>query len=409
MKSERFTAEIHDLAFGGDGVGTAPDGRTLFVPFTIPGEEVEVEIVAAKKSWARAALCEVRRASPDRVAPVCQYFGRCGGCQCQHIDYPRQVALKQKQLTDTLERLGRLEGLPEVSPAAASPLAFGYRNKLTLEGFTTAEGKRDFGFFSPVSREFFSVESCPLAHPEINALIAEAKRQALARQSPTAGGEADRLLFRRPASGSAHFYTDLHPRLDWLAEELNGRPVRVPPQSFWQVNPPLGQRLAACVAEWCGARAPEIMIDAYAGVGLFSLAAGPAVSRAYLVETDRLAVKAAAWNHLHWGVKGREFMTARAEKALPQILDDVKKSGKLADCVLVLDPPRTGCPPELLGAVADRRPGSVVYVSCNPATLARDLRQLCQADGYRVERLAFFDMFPQTAHFETVALLVAGG
>lgn len=188
-----------------------------------------------------------------------------------------------------------------------------------------------------------------------------------------------------------------------MREALLGREVRVPFASFWQVNPSVSDRLVRTAVEWL-AHGPGILVDAYAGVGVFSLACGEQVAEAVLIERDALAVRAARLNHERWGLAGREFVRGSTERVLPRVLS--RLGGRLDAAAVVLDPPRTGCHEAVTGALVRNRPKQVLYVSCNPATLARDIKRLCGEGVYQVARLAWFDMFAQTAHFETLALLV---
>lgn len=459
--------EIEDLAYGGDGVARGLDGRAVFVPFTIPGERVEAEIVEEHRSYLRARLCGIRTAATCRVEPVCPLFGRCGGCQYQHIDYPEQVRFKCAQLRETLRRIGGFDELPPLDPIIVSPKRYGYRNKITLEPFIDTDGEPDYGFFSHAENGFLSVDECPLATPGINAAIAAAKaatgcaeyggtdakhvwsgadlsalsvggacpafdarprasglaRRASAGECRQAGtiesgrrrpalqsasrGASERLLIRHPAQGPPRLYVGRpHPRLDWLVEEVGGMQVRVPPGSFWQVNARVTAELAALVASWAGEGANETLVDAYAGVGLFSLVIGNACRQGALIESDRAAVTAAKWNHRHCHVGGRRFIAGRTERVLPQLLENMESR---RDMLVVLDPPRTGCDKEALRALLERPVGRIIYVSCNPTTLGRDLKRLCNQGTYSLTRLALADMFPQTSHFECVAELKRPG
>ncbi len=404
--NEPLTVTVQDLAYGGDGVAKTPDGRVVFVPFTIPGEEVDIEIVSTRKNLARAKLLAIRQASPERVEPHCPYYGRCGGCQYQHLAYARQVDGKGRQLQAALTRLGKLAVLPPINPTIPSPNTYGYRNKLTLEPFIDGDGQLEYGFFSHVESGFIGIDACPLAHPEINALIPAAKQAAQARAA--AGDQRTapaKLLFRRPAGGGASFHVGQpHPRIDWLAEEVAGRTVRVPPAAFWQINPAVANLLATTASGWLTAANPEQLVETYAGIGVFSLALGKTIKQVWLIESDRLALTAARWNHQHYGLPGRQFVRAAAEKALPEILEAL--GAKRQRTVVLLDPPREGCAAAVIAALAARPVAAVLYISCNPTTLARDLQSLCGSGGpYRLGRLAMADMFPQTAHFETAAWL----
>lgn len=392
------TITIHDLAYGGDGVGRAADGRAVFVPFTIPGEEVDVEIVEEKKRFFRGRLKKTRVTSEFRVEPKCPLFGRCGGCQYQHIAYAEQIRLKSGQLVETLRRLGGLDIDATVEPVIHSPKEYNYRNKLTLEPFER-DGQLDYGFFSPGEGEFIPVAHCPLADPALNDLLPEARERGIAR-----GTRKERLLLRQPAVGAAHaFFGKPGARTDWLEEVVGGHRVKVPSHSFWQVNPAVGDQLAGQVARWSGNLPVDYLIDAYAGAGLFSMAAGDACKKVCLIESDVAAVKASQWNHRHLGLKGREFMIGRTEKILPGLLSRVEKNRDRM--LIILDPPRGGCDRKVLEALLATPVRQIIYVSCSPAALARDLKYLCGDGGYQIENLALADMFPQTAHFESIVLL----
>lgn len=405
---------ITDLALGGDGVGRLPDGCAVFVPFTIPGEEVEVEIVSAHKRFARARLVGVVKPSPDRVAPRCPLFGRCGGCQYQHMTYPAQVAAKTRQLRETLARLGGFrDALPEIA-AVRSPHEFGYRNKLRLEPLSPAEAQRhgvSYGFHATDNETVLPVESCPIAMDSLNHLLAEksvacselrvACSKARNAQHETRNGTCS-LTLRQPAAGDAVAFIG-RPAADAppLVERVLGHDVLVAPDGFWQVNPGVAAELVRLVAEWAAKEPAEHLVDAYGGVGVFGLAAAASCKRLTVIEMDSNAVRLARANFAAWGLANAKFMAQPTERALPRLLS-------VADSApdVILDPPRGGCDAALLDALVKHPPRRLLYVSCNPATLARDLRRLTQ-DGapFRLERLTLLDMFPQTAHFETMAVL----
>lgn len=451
---------ITDLALGGDGVGRLADGRTAFVPFTIPGEEVEVELVSEHKRFVRARLVKVVKPSPDRVAPRCPLFGRCGGCQYQHMTYAAQLAAKTRQLGETLVRLGGFrDGLPEIA-AVRSPQEFGYRNKIRLEPLAPAEAQRHgikYGFHATDNETILPVESCPLAVDSLNRLLAEensgvrspesgVKNPSVAgHRTPDAGRriqpatghgpQACSLTLRQPAVGDAVAFaggrsnTALQPAFlgeapndakerglkhrATLVERVLGRDVRVAPDGFWQVNPGVAAELVRLVAEWAAENPAEQLVDAYGGVGVFGLAAGNSCKRLTVIEVNAEAVRLARANFAAWGLGNAEFIAQPTERALPRLLSE--RSGGSPD--VILDPPRGGCDAAVLGALAKHPPRRLLYISCNPATLARDLRALTQPEcrppeggttngaPFRLERLALLDMFPQTAHFETMAVL----
>ena len=423
---------ITDLALGGDGVGRLPDGCAVFVPFTIPGEEVEVEIVSAHKRFARGRLVEVVKPSPDRVTPRCPLFGRCGGCQYQHMTYGAQLAAKTRQLRETLARLGGFrDNLPEIA-VVRSPQEFGYRNKLRLERVSDAFSKSGFGFYSTDNETVLLVESCPIAMESLNQLLAAVNRQdggvavsVSVRESPCPSvkvradnrspatscenrksASENTLTLRQPAVGEAVAFSGRPaPDAPPLVEQVLGSDVLVAQGGFWQVNPGVAAELVRLVAAWAAEAPAEHLVDAYGGVGVFGLAAGHCCRRQTIIEMDAGAVRLARANFAAWGLAAAEFIAQPTERALPRLLAAAEKANFSAPDV-ILDPPRGGCDAAVLDALVRQPPRRLLYVSCNPATLARDLRTLTQDNGpFRLERLALLDMFPQTAHFETMAVL----
>lgn len=365
---DRVTLRVDDLAFGGDGVGRV-EGFVIFVAFTIPGELVEAELTEVGKRHGRGRLMRVIEASPDRVAPPCPYFGRCGGCQYQHLAYAAQVRWKQRQVT---ELLGRLGGLPPavVRPMVACPVPYGYRNRLMVRSqMHRREGRLAVGFLRPASREVLDVEACLLAEPELNEQLARW------RAEPPARGGLKRVLRKPPA--------------DW----------DVPSDSFFQNNFHLLPGLVATVRERLREAGVRHLVDAYCGVGFFALELADWVESFAGVEIDGHAIAAARRNAARRGVAHGEFVAGPAENLLPGLLQRFP-AGATA---VVVDPPRVGCAPAFLETLRAVRPAQVLYVSCHPATLARDLQRLTAEGAGRVESVTPLDMFPQTQHVECVA------
>lgn len=403
---------IADLALGGDGVGRLPDGRTVFVPFTIPGETVRAAILSEHNRFCRGDALEILCPSPDRVAaPPCPLFGRCGGCQYQHLAYPAQVAAKTAQLRETLVRLGGFADLPAPAAVVRSPQEFGYRNKLRLEPVLRLPLKKfitdsvDYGFCGLDNTTVLPVTACPLAMPTLNELLPVARQSGEAEQNARRR-EPFPLTLRQPAVGEAVFYFGRGPRETiYVEERVCGRSVSAPLAGFWQVNPAVAAEMIAVLQAWeKDAPPPGVLVDAYAGAGVFSLALGARAARRVVIEAEPASVTAARRNHAAWGMAdGTEFITGNTETRLPLWLAKTKPQ----DAVVVLDPPRGGCDPAVLRALREHPPRRLFYVSCHPATLARDLRSLCNNPGapYRLRRFALFDMFPQTAHFETAVEL----
>ena len=398
--------EISDIAFGGDGVARDAEGRVVFVPFTALGDVADIEIVEVHSRFARGRLREVVEPGEGRVEPRCPHYGRCGGCCYQHLDYEHEVSAKVRQLHDVLERVGRLENVPPPEPVVPSPEPFGYRNKLRVEPIVSADAgdgppEVAYGFCELDNETFFALDSCPLAASALNDVLPKAQRSDWARKN-AARPHPGPLTLRLAADGRTAFYFNRAPRrVPWLREQLCGGEVGVPLGSFWQVNGAVGERLTSTVADWCCEAPSDVFIDAYAGVGPFSLAVGNRIPRHVLVERDKEALDAAEYNHRQWGIKDVLLQAGTTEKLIPKGLRSLRHKG--AEAIVVLDPPRHGCADRVIASLARSKVPRIVYVSCNVSTLARDLKRLCKETDFAVQRIAFFDMFPQTAHFEVAA------
>jgi tRNA/tmRNA/rRNA uracil-C5-methylase (TrmA/RlmC/RlmD family) len=372
-RGDRVRLAIHDLAFGGEGVGRWQN-FVVFVPFVLPGEEVEVELTDVKKQFGRARLLTVLRPSPERITARCRYFGECGGCQYQHVDYPAQLRLKHRQVTELLRRVGRFSD-PVVAPVIPCPVPYGYRNRIMVRTqWHKPEQRVVTGFLRHDNRLVVDIEECALAEPVLN----EQLRQ-LRHEPPPRGGL--KVVIREAMEG-------------WI----------VPHDAFFQNNRYLLPRLVDTVAACLDEAGVTRMIDAYCGVGFFSLALAPRLEAFAGIELDPQAVRAARANAAARGCAGGEFVAASVEAALPTLLT---RFGAAQTAVL-LDPPRRGCHPAALSYLREVRPAQVLYVSCHPATLARDLAVLCAEGVYRLARVVPLDMFPQTQHVECVAELRPG-
>ena len=399
---------VADLAFGGDGVARTAEGEVVFVPFAAVGDRLQVQVTQAHARFARAEIREILEPGPGRAEPVCPHFGRCGGCRYQHLSYEAEFAAKCRQAREVLQRVGGQKELPELSVAVPSAKDYGYRNKLRVETFgekhETPKGPIVFyGYCELDNKTYFELDRCPLAQEPLNELLPKAPRTAWGRRNATR--EKPRpLTLRITADGGTHFYFGHAPEnIPWLAETLLDRPVRVPLGSFWQVNREAADALVRTAREWFAASPTHWLVDAYAGVGTFALALGEAARHLILIESDKGAATAADHNLMQWGLVGK-VMHGRTEKMLHGSL--VRTQSR--ETTLLLDPPRTGCVPAVLKAILRHKPRQVIYVSCDASTLARDLKQLCDQGPYQVARVGMVDMFPRTAHFESIALLELG-
>jgi tRNA/tmRNA/rRNA uracil-C5-methylase (TrmA/RlmC/RlmD family) len=372
VPGQKVTLQISDIAFGGEGVARI-DEFVVFVPFVLVGEEIEAELTEVKKSFARARLTRVIQPSPERVEPPCVYFGKCGGCQYQHIAYEAQLRIKHKQISDLFERIGKITR-EVVSPVVPCPQPYGYRNRVMIRSqWNKPEQKLNIGFIRWDCGLVEDIEECKIAEPPINEQIKHARAHP-----PPKGGI--KVVLRIPPE-------------NW----------EVPPDSFFQNNFFLLPELVKTAREFLVRGGARHLVDLYCGVGFFGIELGDAVESFVGVEYDQQAIKAARRNlALHHRNNG-EFISARVEEALPELL----KRFSPGATSLLLDPPRKGCPRELLELLRQERPSQIIYVSCHPATMARDLNVLCADSVFKLVQVVPLDMFPQTQHVECVAELRA--
>lgn len=393
---KELNVTIDDVAFGGKGV-TRIDGLVCFVAGTVPGEEVKIRITSVKKRYLEADLVEVLSASEDRVEPLCEYYGECGGCQYQHMSYERQLALKESQLKQVLGRIGGLENIPELTKIAASPKAYNYRNKITLNPRKVDENFIVYGYRDIANKHLIEIKECSLAREEVNNLIPLIKRTPWGRKNTRR--EKPRSATMRCTAGDEPiiYYGSAPSGMPWRKESINEREFRVPLGSFYQINPEVAEELFNTVAEWVAELDVPRVIDAFCGAGFLS--AGIKDKHIIGIEVDEKSIDAAHYNALQWGVQSSNYIAGDANKLINKHL---KNKGD--QTLLILDPPRNGCGEYSIKSIKEHLPAYILYVSCDPATLARDLKEICD-DNYRVEKLALLDMFPQTSHFESMVLL----
>ena len=384
-----LTLELTALGREGEALAETADGKPAFVFGGVPGETVTAEVIAERRGYAAARVVETLTASPHRVEPECRYFGACTGCQWQHIAYERQLEMKRELLADAFRRVGGLDVEP--LPALPSPDRLGYRNHAR---FTVSREGGRLGYVHKERRRHVEVDECLLMAPWINeALAALQGRAAETTQLSLRYGvnTGDYLLqptLQNPeiplASGQTHY-----------EEELLGRRFRVSSPSFFQVNTRQAERMAELAMDQLGLDGAQTVVDAYAGVAVFAALMASRAKRVVAVEESAAALADARVNVAD--IPNVELRQARTEDALAELAAE-------ADAVL-LDPPRAGCMPGALDALLDAPPPRVVYISCDPETLARDLAVLA-AGPFRVEQAQPVDMFPQTHHVEAVVTLV---
>lgn len=384
MTAARSRAElrIESLAAGGDGVAHLPDGRVAFVPFTAPGDLVRVRLVESRARFARARVEELLEAGATRVPPVCAVFGSCGGCSWQHIDYAAQLEAKRQILCDAVRRIGGLVE-PPVGPVLPSPSAYAYRGRARVR----VEGRR-VGYLRRRSHALCPVRRCPVLVPAL-----ERRLQELAEHPPQPEGEWE-LAWGSDAVRASPLGARGAPR---IRLEVGGRHIAVSSGVFAQANALMLDALATRVADAAGSR--ERGVELYAGAGLLTVGLAGRFDGFVAVEGDPAAVGDLRANLAEAGLERVEVRAQSVEQALAEL------EGRRPDA-LVLDPPRTGLPPRSAGSLVAVGARRIVYLSCDPATLARDLAAIC-AQGYRLRALEGIDLFPQTPHVEALATLQA--
>jgi 23S rRNA (uracil1939-C5)-methyltransferase len=419
------TVRVDSMAHRGYGVARLME-KVIFIPYTAPGESVSITITEEKKNYSIGQALKILEPSPVRREPPCPYFGTCGGCQWQHIDYSAHGVLKATILGDILKRLGGFREIPTVA-VHPSPRPYGYRVRVQLKRRGT-----DLGYYRERSHQIIDIDHCPIAHRLINEIIPVLRRN-LSRLSAVkeieinvSPEEANGVLLLHVdsyESKTRKFLSDLlgaYPILKGVAIlqrggiKRVGDPVltfpvlllrsgeerrlhfRASAGSFFQVHPDQNQRLVQSVLDFSGPSENEKVLDLYAGIGNFTIPLALEAGEAIGIEESPPAIRDAAFNSRSNGVERCRFIAAKVE--------DVLKTWKEENPqLIVLDPPRTGAK-GLTERISGIRPERIVYVSCEPTTFARDIRLLSEK-GYRLERLALIDMFPQSYHMEVVGLL----
>jgi tRNA/tmRNA/rRNA uracil-C5-methylase (TrmA/RlmC/RlmD family) len=367
---QKLELQISDIAFGGEGVARVED-FVLFVPFVLVGEIVVAEITELKKNFGRAKLVRLLHASSERVPAPCSYFGSCGGCQYQHVRYEEQLRIKHKQIADLFDRIGKIPR-NVIAPVAPCPQPYAYRNRVMIRSqWNKPEQKLNIGFVRWDCGLVEDIAECKIAEPAINEQIKHVRNHP-----PPKGGI--KVVLRIPPE-------------NW----------EVPPDSFFQNNFFLLPKMVETVREFVRRGGAKHLVDLYCGVGFFGIELADLVESFVGVEYDQQAIKAAKRNMaLHHRTNG-EFISAQVEESLQKLM--VKFSP--AQTSVLLDPPRKGCDREMLELLRRECPAQVIYVSCHPATMARDLNVLCADSVFNLVQVAPLDMFPQTQHVECLAEL----
>ena len=467
-KNDTAAVKITDIGVNGEGIGKV-DGYTLFIKDAVIGDTVEAKVMKAKKNYGYARLMKVLSPSPDRVTPRCGFARKCGGCQIQEMSYGRQLMFKEQKVRGNLERIGGFpkELLDRVmEPVLGMEEPFGYRNKAQFPFGTDKEGNPVTGFYAGRTHDIIPNTDCALGAP-VNREILETilgfmkKYQIPSYDEKTGSGLIRHALIRcGSATGEIMVCLVVNgkeiPHADSLIDRLAEIPgmtsitlspntrrtnvimgdsfkvlwgqgyitdyignikYQISPLSFYQVNPVQTEKLYSLAMEYADLKGGETVWDLYCGIGTISLFLAQKAGKVYGVEIIPQAIDDARKNAEINGIENAEFFVGKAEEVLPRwyqenegaeagLREEGSRTRARAD-VIVVDPPRKGCDEALLDTIVKMQPEKVVYVSCDPATLARDLKVLC-GKGYELERVRAVDMFPMTVHVETVVLLSKG-
>lgn len=447
-QGELLEVTITDLSDRGDGVGRS-GSRVVFVPDTVTGDRALVRLMHVKPNFAHAKLYELLEASPHRIRPGCFVADKCGGCQWQHVDYAYQLAAKRNQVVQALERIGGFRDLAIDDVLNVSdPLH--YRNKSTYPLGTSSTRQIQAGYYQKGTHHIVNLNQCPIQDERLNPLLAEVKQDIqqqgwriydekyhrgqlrhlalrIGRRTgetlltlisadpelPNLEAQAQEWLQRYPSlvgvslnvqrdRTNAIFGTETHciAGQPFLSERFAGFTFHIRPDTFFQVHTEQAEALLNVILEQINLQGDEVFVDAYCGIGTMTLPIAQRVKTAIGLEIQPEAIEQARQNALLNGIQNVRFEAGAVEKVLRSL--DIQPD------LVMLDPPRKGCDATVLETLRQQKPQQIIYVSCNPATLARDLKVLCADNIYHLTRVQPADFFPQTAHVECAAFLKRG-
>lgn len=447
-KNDMVTVTIEDIGTNGEGIGKA-DGYTLFIKDAVIGDTAEVKVTKAKKNYGYARLMNILTPSPYRIQPVCKVARQCGGCQIQQLCYEKQLEFKQNKVKGNLERIGGVENL-QMEPVKGMADPYHYRNKAQFPIGTDKEGNIITGFYAGRTHQIIPNTDCALG-AEVNENILQIvldfmnKNKVSAYNEETQKGLVRHVLIRygkktgeimvclvingdkipksqelvdnlREISGMTSITISINRentnvimgkdvRVLWgqgyITDYIGNVKYQISPLSFYQVNPEQTEVLYSLALEFADLKGEETVWDLYCGIGTISLFLAQKAKQVYGVEIVPQAIEDARHNAEINGIKNAEFYVGKAEEVLPEKY----KNEQIRADVIVVDPPRKGCEESVLDTMVEMKPDRIVYVSCDSATLARDVKYLGER-GYEVVKVQVVDQFPHTVHVECVVLLV---
>lgn len=454
-KNDMVTLDIVDCGTNGEGIGKA-DGFTVFVKDAVIGDQVTAKIMKAKKNYGYGRLMEILKPSPDRVEPICPSARQCGGCQLQALSYEKQLAFKAEKVRGHLERIGGFSDLP-MEPIIGMDDPFHYRNKAQFPVGKNKEGHIITGFYAGRTHSIIENRDCALGVPEnqeiLNRVVSYMEKYHIEPYDETTGKGLIRHIFTRcgyytgqlmvcmiingtsiphqqelvdslrEIPGMTSITLNVNKKRnnvilgdqmkllwgqEYITDKIGEISYQISPLSFYQVNPQQTWKLYSKALEYADLHGEETVWDLYCGIGTISLFLAQKAKYVRGVEIVPAAIEDARCNARLNHIENAEFYVGKAEEILPDYYEKYAQDhpGETARAdVIVVDPPRKGCDETLLDTIVEMQPKKVVYVSCDSATLARDLKYLCER-GYQVESVCPVDMFPMTVHVETVCQLV---
>lgn len=452
QKNDELILKIEDMGVDGAGIGKA-DGMTFFVKDAVIGDVVRAKVMKLKKTYGYARLMELLEASPDRVEPKCPYYRQCGGCQIQALSYEKQLEFKERKVRNNLERIGGFSEIP-MEPIVGMEESYHYRNKAQFPVGTDKDGHIVTGFYAGRTHTIIPNRDCALGLPvnrEILDIVIDfmEKYHVSAYDEKTEKGLVRHVLIRcgftsqekmvcliingksLPHSeklvealceidgmtsisincntGRTNVILGRKTIVLWgqeyITDQIGEISYEISPVSFYQVNPVQTEKLYGLALEYADLHGEETVWDLYCGIGTISLFLAQKAKQVYGVEIIPQAIENAKRNAGKNGIENAEFFVGKSEEVLPEFYEKEAAAGRKAHAdVIVVDPPRKGCDEKLLETIVKMAPDRVVYVSCDSATLARDLKILCE-QGYELKRARAVDQFCHTVHTESVCLM----
>ena len=452
QKNDELILKIEDMGVDGAGIGKS-DGMTFFVKDAVIGDVVRAKIIKLKKTYGYARLMELLEASADRVEPKCPYYRQCGGCQIQALSYEKQLEFKENKVRNNLERIGGFMKIP-MEPIVGMDEPYHYRNKAQFPVGTDKEGHIVTGFYAGRTHTIIPNRDCALGLPvnrEILDIVIDfmEKYHISAYDEKTGKGLVRHVLIRcgfsskekmvcliingkslphgeklvealRKIDGMTSISLNCNTERtnvilghktivlwgqEYITDQIGDISYEISPVSFYQVNPVQTEKLYGLALEYADLHGEETVWDLYCGIGTISLFLAQKAKQVYGVEIIPQAIENAKRNAVKNGIENAEFFVGKSEEVLPEFYEKEAAAGRKAHAdVIVVDPPRKGCDEKLLDTIVKMAPDRVVYVSCDSATLARDLKILCE-QGYELKRVRAVDQFCHTVHVEAVCCL----